>query len=250
MNDLNIYVSTSDGHLHAIKPFQFLFNKFWGEDQNVTILGYRPPDIELNNNFKFVSLREEQGPVEEWAIDLRQFFESIDDEYFIYCMEDHFIMDPVDFDVLSVLFSYIGHETFSILTGKTSKIGRIGLTNDIQYIHGKQYEPFETKNEIKVINKTPTAEYRVSTQFSVWSKEYMLRYLLPGITPWEFELEGSEAALNDGYLILSTEDRHAIKHAQAIRKGDTSKFDFTFVNDYDKSLDPTTLKEMQIKGII
>ena len=33
MNDLNIYVSTSDGHLHAIKPFQFLFNKFWGEDQ-------------------------------------------------------------------------------------------------------------------------------------------------------------------------------------------------------------------------
>jgi hypothetical protein len=250
MSDLNIYVSTSNEHLHAIKPFQFLFNKFWGENQNVTILGYRPPDIELYNNFKFVSLREEQGPVEEWAVDLREFFESIDDEYFIYCMEDHFIMEPVDFDVLSVLFSYIEHETFSILTGKTSKVGRIGLTNDIQYIHGKQYEPFETKNEVKVINKTPTAEYRISTQFSLWSKEYMLRYLLPGMTPWEFELNGSESALSDGYLILSTEDRHAIKHAQAIRKGDTSKFDFTFVNDYDKSLDPTTLKEMQIKGII
>ena len=58
MSDLNIYVSTSNEHLHAIKPFQFLFNKFWGENQNVTILGYRPPDIELYNNFKFVSLRD------------------------------------------------------------------------------------------------------------------------------------------------------------------------------------------------
>ena len=34
--------------------------------------------------------------------------------------------------------------------------------------------------------------------------KYMLKYLQPDMNPWQFELDGSEKAKNDGYRILGT----------------------------------------------
>ena len=50
---MRIYVSTSNKYIHLIKPFQYLFNKFWSDSQPVTILGYEEPTFDLYNNFDF-----------------------------------------------------------------------------------------------------------------------------------------------------------------------------------------------------
>ena len=78
--NLNIYISTSNKYIHLIKPFQYLFNKFWSDKQKVTILGYEEPKFKLEDNFNFISLGK-QTTINDWCSDLSNFLESIDDDY-------------------------------------------------------------------------------------------------------------------------------------------------------------------------
>ena len=55
---MKFYVSTADKYVHLVKPFSFLFNKFWGENQKVTFLCYKPIKFNLPSNFSFISLGE------------------------------------------------------------------------------------------------------------------------------------------------------------------------------------------------
>ena len=100
---MNVYISTSDKYLHILKPFSYLFNKFWSDKQKVYILGYELPSFDLPDNFEFISMGEQKG-IKYWSSDLHKFFSSIDDEYFIYSMEDHFILDYVDIKLFERLW--------------------------------------------------------------------------------------------------------------------------------------------------
>ena len=54
IENLPIYISTSDNYHHCLQPFAFLFNKFWLGDKKVTFLGYKEPQIKLPSNFDFI----------------------------------------------------------------------------------------------------------------------------------------------------------------------------------------------------
>ena len=61
---MNIFVLTSDKYLDALKPFCYLFNKYWSPKQQVVIAGFTPPDFELPKNFHFHPI----GPFEDFPI--------------------------------------------------------------------------------------------------------------------------------------------------------------------------------------
>ena len=71
---MKVYISTSDKYLQLLKPFSFLFNRFWGEQQDVVVLGYKEPDFELPNNFEFVSMGVSRNDPKEWSDGLRDYF--------------------------------------------------------------------------------------------------------------------------------------------------------------------------------
>ena len=58
---MNIYISTSNDYLHVLKPFSYLFNKFWSDEQKVFILGYEYPTFDLPNNFEFISMNSDSS---------------------------------------------------------------------------------------------------------------------------------------------------------------------------------------------
>ena len=41
MKDLTLYIPTCNKYLWLIKPFSFLFNRFWDESIKVVYLGYK-----------------------------------------------------------------------------------------------------------------------------------------------------------------------------------------------------------------
>ena len=86
-----------------MKAFQYLFNKFWSDAQRVTILGYEEPKFKLYKNFDFISLGEQTG-IQDWCSDLRNFLDTIDDEYFIHAVEDQFIIRPVNQEMVLHLY--------------------------------------------------------------------------------------------------------------------------------------------------
>jgi len=224
---MKIYISTSDKYVHLMEPFAFLFNKFWSSDQQVVVLGYNKPDFKLPNNFKFISMGISRNDPKEWSTDLRNYFQSIDDEWFIYGTEDMFLLHPVNFNSLNKLKTYM-----------KPGVGRINITNDVY--HRKDWLPIEDN----VIKLTQTAEYRISCIYSIWNREYMLKYLQPEMTPWEFEVNGSSATNNDGYEMIGLKSDFPLHLSIAIRRGNFSNLDFRFDNEYHRTLDQSVINEM------
>ena len=226
MNNLKIYVTTSDDYVHLIKPFQFLFNKFW-KNAKVTILGYDNPKFKLNDNFEFVSLGTSTHTPSEWGTDLKQFFEQTDDEFFILMLEDMFIVKPVNIKMLETIKSLLN-----------INVGRFNISNNIDESPLLQYETMGEIEEVELIQCTQDSNYRLSCMPSIWQTNYFLKYLQNGWSPWEFELRGSILAKNDGYQILGTKANHALYHSLAIRKGNlNSELDFRVCDQWDNSLD-------------
>ncbi len=236
---MNIFVSTSNKYLHLLKPFMFLFNKFWSEDQPVTILGYKKPEFELEKNFKFFSLGEDDN-VNNWSSDLRRYFELeyISEEPFIYLMEDCLITEKVNLSFVKSLEN-VYHQTIG-------KLGRILLSNDVKGLRVQSVFPHN------LVEICQDENWRISTSISLWDKRYWLKYLISGRTPWEFEVEGSKEAKNDGWHILAMKDNYPSYFTNGISRHDNDlfKIDFNYWKEPGKRLDQNIINEMIEKDII
>ena len=229
---MKVYISTSDKYLQLLKQFSFLFNRFWVEQQDVVVLGYEEPDFDLPSNFEFVSMGVSRNDPKEWSDGLRDYFKSIDDEWFIYATEDMFLVYPVNFSSLQKLETYM-----------VNGVGRINITNDVCR---KYYSTVEDN----VVELKQDSDYRISCIYSIWNKEFMLKYLKPNMTPWEFEINGTNESRGDGYRILGLNSNFPVLLSLAVRRGNFDKLDFRFDNEYHRTLDGNIIEEMKDKNII
>ncbi len=90
-----IILNASDHGTWRIPALSYTINKFWPNHPEVIILGYSKPDFELDNNFSFVSIKEEDRGPRFWAEDQIDFFESFGDEYFINWLDDYLLISRV-----------------------------------------------------------------------------------------------------------------------------------------------------------
>ena len=223
---MNIFVATSDSCISALKPFSFLFNKFWHFKEKVTVLNRGViTDVDLPDNFSIVSLGENKG-MDYWCDDLRNYFLSIDDDHFIFMQEDHFPLKEFNKKTYDVLLSCINDDM----------VGRIAITNDRAY---DPYSHYKTIDGVNIIQSTQDSMYRISCQPSIWKREYMLKHMLSGLKgPWEFELLKNQ--YHDGYTILGLTENYPILVSNAISKGkyDEEWFRSHHVNDhYEMDMD-------------
>ncbi len=237
---MNIYISTSDKYHSCLQPFAFLFNKFWSKEQKVKFIGYKVPDLDLPSNFEFISLGEQKGP-SYYGHDFKSFFESIDDEYFIYTMEDQFIYDYVDVPLINKLENYIINKN----------VGRVCLTNSIIQNHmGKKHEFYLNDSGYEFVKYSQDSEFRITCEWTIWDKKYLCEYLLDGMDPWQFERMGSYNSKHDGYDLIGCKNIIPIQHGEAIRRVNTDVgFDFKFVNE-NRYLSEEVISEMKHRGVI
>jgi hypothetical protein len=184
-----IFVFTSNKYMHLTRIYAYLFNEFWSPNREVTILGYDKPTFELPKNFEYVSLGKQVGGPENWSTPLREYIESLDCKHLIWSTEDLFIISPI-----------------------------AGLTRDIEIT--EKYVTLEEKphGTYDIIMKGENEPFRIGGIWSLWNREYLLKYLKPGMTPWSFENQ-SEANY-DGYKILGTRKNWMLHFCGSINSGD------------------------------
>tara|TARA_Y100000592_G_C5441062_1_gene303420 strand:- start:96 stop:815 length:720 start_codon:yes stop_codon:yes gene_type:complete len=195
---MNIYVSTSNKYLSCIKPFMYLFNKFWFEKTQVTFLGYDEPEFKLPKNCRFISMGKDEGP-QTWSNGLRKFFTELDEEFFIFTIEDCFILSEINMDAYNALIKKLD-----------SSVGRISLSGQLINKSHKKIDKFD---DFSIIEASKHIEYRKGTQWSVWNKNFMLKYLKDDMSPWQFELSSDD----DEYRILGTDGRVPFYFGDAIK---------------------------------
>lgn len=200
--EIPIYVSTNNKHHQCLRVFVDVFSHFL-PNQKLNILGYDNPEFPLPENCKFISMGI-QGDVSEWSTDLRKYFSQIEDEYFIYGTEDIFFFEKPSIPFINYLAN---------LARSSNNVGRINLVDGTEgdncsLINSPHYR-VEFLNCLeddwgtwKLYRQKNTSNYSLTTQFSIWNKKYMLRYLIDGLSPWDFERSSAKASSDSDYDVL------------------------------------------------
>jgi hypothetical protein len=238
---MKVYVTTSDNYLDLIKIFQFLFNRFWGKDQEVVVLGYKKPEFELEENFSFHSMGVSRHTPDEWSTDLKKYFESINDKHFILFFEDNFVVRPVNHELLNEIKDCLNDSVgrFCINNSIERSRGYVGTTKHIGYL----------KN-VPLLECNQDSQYRISGMPSIWQRKYFLDNIQEEWSPWKWEIHGSELIKHDGFKILGTAIEHVVYNTLSVRKGDLTNIDWRIVDDYSKSLDENIINEMKELNIL
>ena len=200
---MNIYILTSDKSNFVIKALQYCINKYWKPNPKVFILGYKKPSLKFEKNFTFVSLGEDRGP-EHVGGDLMRFFSDIKDKHFIFSVDDFLPIRKVNKKILAHLKKKLGSEL----------VGRISLTDQVA---DKQHSIVEKLEHYDVIEMAQNANYRNSAVWSLWSKEYFLKYLEHKMSLWQWELD--ERCKDDNKRILGSDAQFAMKSCHLYKRG-------------------------------
>lgn len=153
------------------------------------MLGFSEP--EENDWFTFFSMGETQN--EPWTRHIQRYVESIPDEHVVFTLEDFFPVSEPNLDSFHAL-------TAAVLN---DNIGRADLTWDMYCNCSTEiYDTLEEKpySLISCPRYGAMVEgkslYRITTQPSIWKREYLLKFLDNDWSPWEFEVKGSSLSAN------------------------------------------------------
>lgn len=189
---MRVVVPTCDKYLWAIRPFAYLFNTFWSEQQPVVVGCYKKPDFDLPSNFEVLQIDKENYPAKRWSDGIMKLLTMIDDEVFILMLEDYWLNRGVNHQAVESLGEYA-----RIHRG----VLRIDLTTDRLYAGGMF--DVDTWGYLDIIETSPGTPYQWSTQACIVNRNHMMRCLRPGMAPWEFELSGNEL-IPTGLRVLGT----------------------------------------------
>ena len=203
IDDIKVYVTTSNDYIHILKVFSHLFNKFWDSTKGVTIVGFeKEPDFDLPDNFNFVSLGNQTRPYVDFSHDMRLFLDVVDEDYFINFEENEFIIKPVNFDILNQFQSYIN-----------PSLGRIDFTRGTS---NRSHQIIKKTDKYDIIRATQDAELRMCIRGGIWNKSYLLDHCQDEVSTYNWEAHASEKSKNDGFDIISSNRDWVIRNMDGV----------------------------------
>ena len=197
---LKTYVLTSDKYNWCVGPFLHQWKKY-APNWSITVAGFTKPDAECD----FVSIGKfEDYPVNKWSDALISLLHRTDDKLVCLFLEDYWLVRPVSRIVVPK----------AILDDHTALI-RFDLTSDT--IESKKPKRLYSLDQYDLFERTDP-QYSLSLQAAVWNRQLLLDVLVPGETPWEVELNGSERLNKKGYRVFGTA-QWPVMYTIAVNKG-------------------------------
>lgn len=211
---MRIFVLTSDHYIGAVRPFVYLFNKYWSDEQEVVVAGFKAPDFDLPPNFHFHSIGNMADyPVNKWSDALIKLLHDYTDDTFVLFFEDYWLSRPVNVQAVTMLYDYMR---------QFRNVLKMDLYSDRLYAGGMT--DYNHCGYLDLIRSDPASQYHMSLMCGLWNRELMLRFLIPGETPWQVELSGTPrvAAAADEVMVLGTRNM-PLRHILAHRRGNPNE---------------------------
>jgi hypothetical protein len=173
--DIAVLVVSCDRYADMWDPFFDFFRLFWSDC---------PYKVYLSTNIKTPKLENvtvlNTGSSSDWSSELSTAISQIPEKNIILFLEDYFIREKVD---NSELKSYI--DFFEVSGAAYMKLGCFSSKYN-------ELWPYETVNAFSKVGKIDkSAKYLVCLQLTLWDKSYLQTLLVPGESPWQFEINGS-----------------------------------------------------------
>lgn len=220
LNNYRVVVMTSDKYIKALRPFAYLFNKYWSSDIQVVVAGFTPPDFDLPDNFVFLSLGKfEDFPINKWSDALIKVCDTLEDDVFVLMLEDYWLIRGVDLRGVSILADYARQFSYVL---------KIDLCADRLYAGG--VSDYGHVGHLDLVKSHPESAYHMSLMTGLWRKDRLREVLVPSWTPWDVEISGTShlrhlSVRQDGterMIVIGTK-QWPVKHTLAFRGGDVGR---------------------------
>lgn len=218
---MKLLVMTSDQHLPLLMPFGYLFNKYWGPDQAVTVCHFSKPAFTLPANFGYYCIgHQEHYPFKKWSDALIQALNSFEDETVIIMLEDYWICRDVNRIAVAAL------NDFAIAN---TDILKIDLMSDRLYAAGMT--DYASLGCLDLIRSDPKKSYHMSLMTGIWRTDNLLKVLLPCESAHDIEIIGTRR-VEDNFpelLVLGTRN-FPLRHPHVVRGQKPDKIDFSGIH--------------------
>ena len=185
---MKILVATSDKYSFLTAPFSALFNKYW-PNQEIHFLGFDKSSVpSLPKNCTFHSLGKQEDFGRIWTDPLIPFISELEDEHFVFTVEDVMLMKTVDQQKINTLEDQVVNHGAS----------KAMLDSHLNGSAAPHSDP-----DSKILTLSQQSPYRASLHPAIWKKDYFLKFLKPRYTAWDFEIANDSEARNDGSKIVS-----------------------------------------------
>jgi hypothetical protein len=202
---------TSDVTSWALQGWFHLTEKYWPEHPDVVIGGYSPLAFPIPTYAQFISVGNFYDyPIQKWSDGLIKLLEQIDDECFVWTMDDFWPIRPVNNQAIQTLFNHaVNHR----------ELARIDLSRDRQY--AKDSMILGKIEDLDIVGTPLPSAYLLSLQTGIWRRSALKAYLVPGETAWQVELEGTSRMNAAGSNVIGTL-QEPTKYLIAVQKGKLS----------------------------
>lgn len=215
---MKVVVSTCDKYCNVVEALKYTLDKHGGKDWDVTVLGFKKPNFNLGN-WSFFSLGVDTGP-HNLSNDLWKFFESFNDEFFIWLNDDIVIVDDIDHELL---------EHMKNKMESNPQIGRICITSATKE-HYVNFPTYENNHSFQYKEVPQNYEYRLSLNASLWRTSYFKKYCQQGIGNWVWETRRD--AIDDGVTILGSIGRYVLDFGHLFRNGNLTMSNNWWLSEY------------------
>lgn len=215
---MRIIIPTCDKYINVLEASKYTFDKYGGKDFDVTVLGFVEPKFDMGS-WKFVSLGVDTGP-QNLSHDLWKFFETFDDEYFIYGNDDIVAVDNLDLELLNDMED---------MMKKNPDIMKINVTSAAESVYCN-YPLFEDKGNFQYRVVPQNADYRLSLNCSIWRTSHFKKYCKLGAGHWEWETRN--VGKNDNAILLGTTGKHVLDFGHLYRYGNKTLADNWYKSEY------------------
>lgn len=173
-DEMKVVVLTSNHYVHCIPPFAHLFNKFWGADQAVKVVRYdvRPPKVSGNFTNIAIGIQDKYS----WSEGLIKYLTYHNNQLVLLMLEDYFLDKPVDKKVIEGLWELMQHDP---------GVAKIDLSNDRLKVGHTDFDDWLIKSD-------DDALFQTSLQAAIWRKDFLLQFLKPIESAWQFEKRGTK----------------------------------------------------------
>lgn len=220
---MDVIVLTSNRYSFLLGGYSELFNRHWGEDARVTVLGFDPPEATLPGNFSFMSLGRQDR---QWSDALIPFFSSYRERCFFMCFEDHFLISDVDRRLMEKAERLVSggavHKAWMLCkpTSTHGPLARDGFDEDF----------YAWRDNGGCLIPTSLCP-------SVWGTEYFRKLLMPGLDCWGFEERNKKRSMEMGAVTIYPREWPIYPSIDAMRR---RKFDESIMERREKGLPIST----------
>ena len=162
---------------------------FASEEKNIHELEYHfNPNYKPNPNIIQINHKKSEDS-SGFSTRMIDALKKIDSKYVLYIQEDMWLRRGIDTSVIEKLLSFMNE----------NDVDALKLHTKLFYWDAYFLEPTDfVIDNIRLFKMTEREDnYFLSHGATIWKKEYLLKYLIEGETPWVNEIEGSKRMFNE-----------------------------------------------------